>query len=632
MSGLYGLVTTKTGRNHQKIASNLKNFHLRYGSEEGGQLGDRESDFGTAYTTGVCYQKIREISDTTGTFETTSIIFSADALLFNRTELVTRLVEKGVCLPEVNDNRLLFELYLQFGISFTDYVEGDFAIAIWLKKQKKLILIRDQMGVRPLFFYKDSDLLAFATDQRSLYVLRENCSLHIDENFLKGTLLNGIYYNNKRTAFEEIAIVPAAHRVELTFSMEGEVVSTDTIQYWFPQRKRIDITAIEAKEKLRGLIEDAVKKRINVSSQPVGCDVSGGLDSTILAMYMKKNRPEDSYFHSWSPDKNQFPLRDEVRDERHLILDLEGRYNVKCNYSTFNEEAVRNVDFIRSSMTEVPGTKDNFQQVLGLEYFSKNGVTLAVSGTGGDQGASHHGSPEAILKEGDVFRFLRELFYTDGANPVSYFNRLFYHTPKRLYNRRFRKADVRVTSALCIDRKKSRTISTQKMFSKFHEAFISGGLQMRIESTAYIAAEYGIQYTYPMLDKALVEFVLSLPQHFFFRNGKTRWLFREAYSHCFDSTLIANRDKSDDGLFICLDEKLEKYFDVQKSSLLSSLHRNFWENKIDLQGLEEVYNGQWNRLRPSEKRISLWTLKCLVDIQAICMCSRSERGLKGSSA
>ena len=92
----------------------------------------------------------------------------ADARVYNRDELADRGLESG---EGVSTQELLLQAYLKWGVEFPKYVNGDFAVAIWDEQKKQILLARDHTGVRPLYYFYDQTVLAFATDYRALLKL-----------------------------------------------------------------------------------------------------------------------------------------------------------------------------------------------------------------------------------------------------------------------------------------------------------------------------------------------------------------------------------------------------------------------------------------------------------------------------
>ena len=94
------------------------------------------------------------------------VIFNGE--IFNYIELRTELVNKGHRFYTESDTEVIVHLYEQYGEKFVDYLNGQFAIALWDAKQKKLLLVRDRVGIHPLYYYQEHGKLFFASEIKAI--------------------------------------------------------------------------------------------------------------------------------------------------------------------------------------------------------------------------------------------------------------------------------------------------------------------------------------------------------------------------------------------------------------------------------------------------------------------------------
>ncbi len=199
---------------------------------------------------------------------------AANGEIYNAAEIRTRYA--AFPYRSHSDVETILPLYLDRGARAVEELDGMFGLAIWDDRTKTLLLARDRAGEKPLFYSHVSGEVLFASELQCLLrhpdVSRELDRVAIDEYLALG------YVPEPRTPFLAVRRVPAG-----TYMLFRDG-SEETVRYWDPSRFRIEpIDAREAIRETQRLIENAVRKQV-MSDVPVGVFVSGGLDSSILAM------------------------------------------------------------------------------------------------------------------------------------------------------------------------------------------------------------------------------------------------------------------------------------------------------------------------------------------------------------
>jgi asparagine synthase (glutamine-hydrolysing) len=152
-----------------------------------------------------------------------------DALLYNRDELMGKY---GLADDEaISTQGLLLAAYQKWGMDCAKNINGDFAFAIWEKQSKQLLIFRDHLGVRPLYYFYNGTTLAFATDYRPLLAL-PFIGKQLDEGKLYAELSNTYHIDPEVTYFAKIKRLPQAHWLKgdangiSKHSVEGTVLVT----------------------------------------------------------------------------------------------------------------------------------------------------------------------------------------------------------------------------------------------------------------------------------------------------------------------------------------------------------------------------------------------------------------------
>lgn len=178
------------------------------------------------------------------------------------------------------DTEVILKLYQQKGMAFIDLLNGDFSIAILDENINKLFLIRDRAGVKPLYFSYQNETLIFGSEIKSILKAGVKAEL-ATENLQKYFVFK--YSPANETLFKNINRLQPAH-----FAVYDINNATFEIKrYWEPnQDKYKGITYQEAQNEVKNLLQDATEKRL-ISDVPVGTFLSGGLDSSIIASFLK---------------------------------------------------------------------------------------------------------------------------------------------------------------------------------------------------------------------------------------------------------------------------------------------------------------------------------------------------------
>ncbi len=208
------------------------------------------------------------------------IVFNGE--IFNYVELRAELVARGHRFLTATDTEVIVHLYEELGEACLDRLNGQFAFAVWDAKRKCMFLARDRFGIIPLYYAESGGLFLFASEIKAIFragtVARRIDPVGLDQVFTFWTTLPG------RTAFEGVREIPPGHRMTVS---GGE---TKLARYWQlplggPHRGE-SRSLPELGEELGQLIEDAVRIRLR-ADVPVGCYISGGLDSSGITALVK---------------------------------------------------------------------------------------------------------------------------------------------------------------------------------------------------------------------------------------------------------------------------------------------------------------------------------------------------------
>jgi len=208
--------------------------------------------------------------------QTLWIVYNGE--VFNYPELRSQLERQGHRFYTSSDTEVLLHLYEEEGPACLERLNGQFAFAIWNSHRQELLLARDRVGIRPLHYTVREGRLIFASEIKAIFAVpqvpRRIDPEALDQVFTFWTVLPG------RTAFRGICELPPGHYMKVS---KGGLT---TQRYWdipvCPRSEQIDRPVDEIAETVGDLLTDAVRLRLR-ADVPVGCYLSGGLDSSGIA-------------------------------------------------------------------------------------------------------------------------------------------------------------------------------------------------------------------------------------------------------------------------------------------------------------------------------------------------------------
>jgi asparagine synthase (glutamine-hydrolysing) len=201
-----------------------------------------------------------------------------------------KILEKNHDFHSNTDTEVLIHAYEEYGINFIKKLRGMFAFALYDSENKKLILARDPIGKKPLYYYWDGNIFVFASEIKA--ILETGIRREIDMDGLCAYLAHQ-YTIGRNTMFKGIKKVLGGE--VLTFDIKKKEIEIK--RYWDIKEDIIDASEEYFIEKLRSLLEESAKLR-TIADVPIGAFLSGGIDSTSVVALTKPNVDYD--FHTFS--------------------------------------------------------------------------------------------------------------------------------------------------------------------------------------------------------------------------------------------------------------------------------------------------------------------------------------------
>ncbi len=295
------------------------------------------------------------------------VVFNGE--IYNFLDVRAELESKGHLFRTRSDTEVILGAYLEWGEACVDRLHGMFAFAIWDARHRSLLLARDRVGKKPLYYWRSGSTLAFASELKAMRA-GGLCPDEIDPESLDCYFSFG-YIPTPRTIYRDVRKLLAARSLLVTASGQSER------QYWNlcfanPKARSLD----DAVDEFEALLDDAVKERL-MSEVPLGAFLSGGLDSSLVVSSMARSMGRPVITNSIGFDDrelNELSLANQIA--AHLKTDHH-EFVVEPRAADVLEKIAWHFDEPLADSSAVP--------TWYVCQMARRTVTVALSGDGGDE-------------------------------------------------------------------------------------------------------------------------------------------------------------------------------------------------------------------------------------------------------
>jgi asparagine synthase (glutamine-hydrolysing) len=474
-----------------------------------------------------------------------------DGRLDNREELILKLHE--YLAGDLTDAGIVMSAYLNWGIEFLPRILGDFALSLWDARSRSLILARDVIGARDLFFTANNRRVIWSTDL-DVVVDASGTRVEVDDRYIAGYLTRGA--DPDRTPFKNIEAVPPAHSVVIT---RGSIQKR---QYWGldPDRRITYQSDKEYEEQFRSLFSDAVRCHLRADG-PVWADLSGGLDSSSIVCMadelFRAGQTQAPSLETVSCIRDQSPSSNELK----FIHCVEERIGKEGHHIPESEFPV--LDPSCSEPSVIPNALDIFasyhREVDRL--MAHNGARVRLCGNGGDEICNSVPKPSAelsdLLSEGNLRELHGRLRTWAHDRKKPYLNLLWHDTLMPMLPRGIQLSlGHRLVRQLphWLSRDFVRRTHLRELVLGPRDTFGFALPSNRAQSVSFLcatrelAAGYirclqNVEIRLPFLYRPLVEFMQAIPQAQRARVGETRSLQRRALRNLLPTEILNRTGK-----------------------------------------------------------------------------------------
>jgi asparagine synthase (glutamine-hydrolysing) len=510
---------------------------------------------------GLGIQRLRVVDLLTGDQpignEDESVMVVLNGEIYNFAELRTELLGRGHTFRTQADTEVIVHLYEEIGVHCVERLHGMFAFALWDRRQRQLLLARDRIGKKPLFYSVRDGALSFASELGALMQDRE-IPREIDPAAIDCYLAYG-YVPTPRSVFTSVSKLPPAHTLVLR---DGR---TTLERYWrLDYARKLDVKdPRELHEPIRGAIRDATRRRL-VADVPVGAFLSGGIDSSAVVAAMSEVGGGPVKTFSIGFEQSGFDELPYARRVAELFGTEHHEFVVRPDAISMAPKIARHYGEPFADSSAIPS--------FYLAEVTRRHVTVALNGDGGDEsfgGYTRYVSNRLAARldrlpgplrraaavvanrpqRGEITslvnraRRLGQSLALDPPNRYARYMSFFDETQRAaLYSPEFR-ASVGESSALSVIADPWRSSSGGDVLDVMLDVDSSTYLPDDLIAKIDIATmAHGLEARSPLLDHELMQFAASIPADLKVRHTHKKWILRQALRDWLPSEIL-NRPK-----------------------------------------------------------------------------------------
>lgn len=458
------------------------------------------------------------------------------------------------------DTEVILKLYQQKGIAFIPLLNGDFSIAILDENENKLFLIRDRAGVKPLYFYFQNETLIFGSEIKS--ILNAGIKAELNKDNLQNYFVFK-YSPGNETLFKNINRLPPAHYAEYDLNTS----SFQQKKYWNANQNTNykGISYQDAQVEIKNLLHDATQKRL-IADVPVGTFLSGGLDSSIIASFLKKNSEITHYCASKeTKDLKKEGTTSDFQYAKQLAKawDL-NLVEVPIGSNNANLEQIKNTlkfsDDLIADGSQIPS-------FLITQQAAKNSKVI-LSGMGADELFFGYAGHQMTLIDSWLAKMPFSNALANGFHSLDqgngkfkafrrYLHKLgkYYNYPNYKYGIYTLVGDFENSLAVFNGNSEKTTQFLSNYFPKganpfdcFNTFEYDNFLQKNVAYLDRMTMANGVEGRVPFLDYRIIEFAHAIPTNFKMSNiGKTKIILKDAFKNDLPN-YVTNRRKAGFGM------------------------------------------------------------------------------------
>ena len=395
------------------------------------------------------------------------------------------------------DTEVVLRAYGQWGVNAFSKMRGMFALAIWEAKKETLVLARDPLGIKPLYYYRANNQLVFASELRALLasglVPRRLSTTGVDSYLANGSVEAPL------TIIDGVKQLLPGHYLQIAVDELNEV------EFASPEPQQVQGSRADAVARLRAELEESVRLHL-VSDVPLGVFLSGGMDSSALVALTSRITEQRPKTFSVVFDEPDF-------DEAPFSRDVAKRFNTDHSEIRLSEN--RLIEILPQAIAAIDQpTMDGINTFVVSSAVKSAGVTVALSGLGGDELFGGYPSFRRALRFAAMSQTSKRLLRA--ASGVALNGSVKRHKFRQLMDSDGRPEDVyRISRQLFPVTQIRRTNGAEQVVDIVNaisrlelKGYMTNTL---LRDTDVMSMAHSLEVRVPFVDLKVVDYVLSLP-------------------------------------------------------------------------------------------------------------------------
>ena len=413
------------------------------------------------------------------------------------------------------DTEVVLGAYRKWGVDAFHKLRGMFALALWDGQKQILLLARDPLGIKPLYYYADQQQFIFASEVRALLatglIARKLSQKGIDSYLANGSVEAPV------TIIDDIKQLLPGHYLQVTANESGTVELRD-VEFSIPNSQKFVGTRDEAVARLRSELEESVRRHL-VSDVPLGVFLSGGMDSSALVALMSRVTDQ-------RPKTFSIVFDEKAYTEAPFSRAVAERFNTDHSEIRLSED--RMFELLPSAIAAMDEpTMDGINTFIVSGAVKRAGITVAISGLGGDELFAGYPSFRRVLRFNAMSAASkRVLRAASGVGKFAFNGSVQRHKFWQLVSSEGRPEDVygisrQLFSTNAVTQMTARDVCDQSSNGHRHDRDIVNEIS-RLELRGYMtntllrdtdamSMAHSLEVRVPFVDVKIVNFVLSLP-------------------------------------------------------------------------------------------------------------------------
>ena len=433
------------------------------------------------------------------------------------------LKKKGMKFNNLTDTEVILNAYKYWGQDFIRYIDGMYAIAIYDSSIHKLLLYRDRVGIKPLYYYYFNNRFAYCSELKGITTLLNDVSLKIDKTAIFD-YYNYLYIPEPKTAYKHVFKLEAGSK--LIFDVEKKNI-IECSRYWYPNVccDEKSIVRSDYIENAKNLIAESVKKQL-VADVDVCGFLSGGIDSSVVTDEALKIFPNYKTYAIGFYDYNRNELPYVESFERYKGIKTEKYYVKNDEFQSLYKQLKRWYDEPYADTSAYPSF------VVSREASKK--FKVALSGDGGDE--VFGGYPKYLEYE----KKCNEGMFSDVESELEFMYEAYLFRPlPDIYTLRKMLGIPNDYDIFWFYRKhfnKELPPATRWQLMDFC-TYLPGDILTKMDR---VSMAVSLEVRVPLLSREIVEYIFSLPQEMRFDHG-LKSILKLAYKNEIPRNLLFRR-------------------------------------------------------------------------------------------